>query len=154
MKEAIAINGVLKQLGTNSVLITAVVAWAIAQLTKTVIFAMKEKKLDFSRLVGTGGMPSSHTTFVTALATGVGLVEGFSTPIFALSAAFALVVMYDAAGVRRAAGKQARVLNRILDDIYKKDFHPERLRELLGHTPFEVLVGAIFGIAYTYLCLG
>ena len=152
MKEAIAINGVLKQLGTNSVLITAVVAWAIAQLTKTVIFAMKEKKLDFSRLVGTGGMPSSHTTFVTALATGIGLVEGFSTPIFALSAAFALVVMYDAAGVR-AAIKQARVLNRILDDIYKKDFH-RAIEGTLGHTPFEVLVGAIFGIAYTYLCLG
>lgn len=67
-------------------------------------------------------MPSSHTTFVTALATGVGLVEGFDTPIFALAAAFALVVMYDAAGVRRAAGKQAKVLNRIIDDIYKKTF--------------------------------
>ncbi|MGB3985359.1 MAG: divergent PAP2 family protein, partial [Limnochordia bacterium] len=75
---------------------TAVVAWAIAQLTKTIIFAIKERRLDFRRLVGTGGMPSSHTTFVTALATGVGLVEGFDTPIFALAAAFALVVMYDA----------------------------------------------------------
>ncbi|HOB07864.1 MAG TPA: divergent PAP2 family protein [Limnochordia bacterium] len=133
---------------------TAVVAWAIAQLTKTIIFAIKERRLDFRRLVGTGGMPSSHTTFVTALTTGVGLVEGFDTPIFALAAAFALVVMYDAAGVRRAAGKQAKVLNRIIDDIYKKDFHPERLRELLGHTPIEVLAGAVFGITYTYLCLG
>ena len=133
---------------------TAVVAWAIAQLTKTIIFAIKERRLDFRRLVGTGGMPSSHTTFVTALATGVGLVEGFDTPIFALAAAFALVVMYDAAGVRRAAGKQAKVLNRIIDDIYKKDFHPERLRELLGHTPIEVLAGAVFGITYPYLCLG
>lgn len=128
-------------------------AWVIAQLTKTVIVAVKEKRVNFHRLVGTGGMPSSHTTFVTALATGVGLTEGFDTSIFALAAAFALVVMYDAAGVRRAAGKQAKVLNRIVNDIYKKDFHPERLRELLGHTPFEVLVGAVFGIAYTYLCL-
>ncbi|HKM17066.1 MAG TPA: divergent PAP2 family protein [Limnochordia bacterium] len=134
-------------------MITAVVAWAIAQLVKTVIFAVNEKRLNFRRLVGTGGMPSSHATFVTALATGVGLIEGFDTAIFALAAAFALVVMYDAAGVRRAAGKQAMVLNRIINDIYKKDFHPQRLRELLGHTPFEVLVGAVFGITYTYLCL-
>ncbi len=143
----------LYQLTQNSVLLTAVAAWAIAQITKTITFAIQERKLDFSRLVGTGGMPSSHTTFVTSLATGVGIVEGWDSSLFALAAVFALVVMYDAAGVRRAAGKQAKILNRIVDDIYKKDFHPERLKELLGHTPIEVLVGAIFGIAYTYLYL-
>jgi len=132
---------------------TAIIAWAIAQVSKTVIFAVKEKRINFSRLVGTGGMPSSHSTFVSSLATGVGLVNGWDTPLFALAAAFALVVMYDAAGVRRAAGKQAQVLNRILDDIYKKDFNPERLKELLGHTPVEVLVGAVFGIVFTIICL-
>lgn len=140
-------------MGQNSVLITAFTAWAIAQITKVITFAVKEKRINFRRLVGTGGMPSSHTTFVASLATGIGIKEGVNTSIFALAVVFALVVMYDAAGVRRAAGKQAQVLNRIVDDIYKKDFHPERLKELLGHTPFEVLVGAVFGISYTYLCL-
>lgn len=141
-------------MGQNSVLITAFTAWAIAQITKVITFAVKEKRINFRRLVGTGGMPSSHTTFVASLATGIGIKEGVNTSIFALAVVFALVVMYDAAGVRRAAGKQAQVLNRIVDDIYKKDFHPERLKELLGHTPVEVLVGAGFGIAYAFYCLG
>ncbi|MFB5067707.1 MAG: divergent PAP2 family protein [Candidatus Wallacebacter cryptica] len=135
-------------------MITAFTAWAIAQITKVITFAVKEKRINFRRLVGTGGMPSSHTTFVASLATGIGIKEGVNTSIFALAVVFALVVMYDAAGVRRAAGKQAQVLNRIVDDIYKKDFHPERLKELLGHTPVEVLVGAGFGIAYAFYCLG
>lgn len=140
-------------MGQNSVLITAFTAWAIAQITKVITFAVKEKRINFRRLVGTGGMPSSHD-IVASLATGIGIKEGVNTSIFALAVVFALVVMYDAAGVRRAAGKQAQVLNRIVDDIYKKDFHPERLKELLGHTPVEVLVGAGFGIAYAFYCLG
>jgi len=128
------------------VLINSVIAWAIAQVSKTIIFGIKEKRINFKRLVETGGMPSSHTAFVTSLATGIGLVEGFNSTIFALATAFALVVMYDAAGVRRAAGKQARVLNMIVRDLNKKELHIERLRELLGHTPFEVLIGAAVGI--------
>ncbi len=92
-------------------------------------------------------MPSSHSALVTALTTGVGLRDGFDSSLFALAVVFALVVMYDAAGVRRAAGgKQARVLNAIIEDLNRRQLHPERLRELLGHTPFEVLVGALLGI--------
>ena len=91
-------------------------------------------------------MPSSHSAFVTSLATGVGLTEGFDSTLFALAAVFALIVMYDAAGVRRAAGKQARVLNAIIEDLNRRELHPERLRELLGHTPVEVLAGALLGI--------
>ncbi len=91
-------------------------------------------------------MPSSHSALVTALTTGLGIQEGFDSAIFALAVVFSLVVMYDAAGVRRAAGKQARVLNAIIEDLNRRQLHPERLRELLGHTPFEVLVGALLGI--------
>lgn len=130
------------------------IAWAIAQVSKTIIFGIKEQKINFKRLVETGGMPSSHTAFVTSLATGVGLTEGFNSTLFALATAFALVVMYDAAGVRRAAGKQATILNIIIRDLNKKDFHIERLRELLGHTPFEVLVGAALGIGFVVWRLG
>ena len=91
-------------------------------------------------------MPSSHSAFVTSLSTAVGIELGFDSVIFALAAAFAVVVMYDASGVRRAAGRQAKVLNAILEDLNRRELHPERLRELLGHTPFEVLVGALLGV--------
>lgn len=91
-------------------------------------------------------MPSSHSAFVTSLGTGVGFKEGFGSAVFALAAAFALIVMYDAAGVRRAAGRQAQVLNAIVEDLNRRELHPQRLRELLGHTPFEVLIGALLGV--------
>lgn len=133
---------------------TAIIAWAIAQIAKTITSGYKEKRINFRRLVGTGGMPSSHSAFVTSLATAIGIVDGWDTTIFALATVFALIVMYDAAGVRRAAGKQAQVLNLIVADINKNDFHPERLKELLGHTPVEVLVGALFGILYAFYRLG
>ncbi|NLJ73980.1 MAG: divergent PAP2 family protein [Firmicutes bacterium] len=130
----------------NSVLITCIIAWAIAQLLKIVTWWFAAGELNFKRLVEPGGMPSSHSAFVTSLGTGIGLTEGFHSTLFALSAAFALIVMYDAAGVRRAAGKQAKVLNAIIEDLRIRELHPERLRELLGHTPFEVLMGALLGI--------
>lgn len=130
----------------NQILLAALLAWAVSQFFKIITFALVSRELNFRRLVETGGMPSSHTALVSALATGVGLQQGFESSSFALAVIFALVVMYDAAGVRRAAGKQAQVLNAIIEDLYRKQLHPERLRELLGHTPFEVLVGAILGI--------
>lgn len=133
---------------------TSIIAWAIAQVTKTAIAGFKEKRINFRRLVGTGGMPSSHSAFVTSLATGIGVVDGWDTTIFALATVFALIVMYDAAGVRRAAGKQAQILNMIVADINKNDFQPVRLKELLGHTPVEVFVGALFGILYALYRLG
>jgi len=147
MKGMMAINA-RSHLGfitDNSVFMTSLLAWAIAQLLKIVSWAVMRRKLNFKRLVEPGGMPSSHSAFVTSLATGVGLVEGFDSTLFALAAVFALIVMYDAAGVRRAAGKQARVLNAIIEDLNRRELHPERLRELLGHTPVEVVAGALLG---------
>lgn len=132
----------------NEVLICAVISWAIAQLLKVIIVGMTSKKFDYTRIVGSGGMPSSHSAFVMALCTKTGLVEGFGSTLFAITTAFALIVMYDAAGVRRAAGNQARILNAIMEDL-NNDGHIEqkKLKELIGHTPIEVIVGAILGIA-------
>lgn len=141
---------ILKQIQGNEVLVTAVLAWAIAQFLKIISWAFVSRELNFKRLVEPGGMPSSHSAFVTSLSTGIGICEGFDSTMFALAAAFAVVVMYDAAGVRRAAGKQATVLNAIIEDLNRKELHPERLRELLGHTPFEVLVGAALGILIAF----
>lgn len=124
----------------------ALLAWAIAQFFKIISWAFVSREWNFRRLVEPGGMPSSHSAFVTSLATGIGLREGFHSTLFALATVFALIVMYDASGVRRAAGKQARVLNAIIEDLNRRQLHPERLRELLGHTPFEVIVGALLGI--------
>ncbi|MDI9440637.1 MAG: divergent PAP2 family protein [Bacillota bacterium] len=136
----------IRELQTNQVLWTALLAWAIAQFLKIISWAFVSREWNFRRLVEPGGMPSSHSALVTALTTGLGIQEGFDSAIFALAVVFSLVVMYDAAGVRRAAGKQARVLNAIIEDLNRRQLHPERLRELLGHTPFEVLVGALLGI--------
>ena len=148
MKGAEAINSqpILRLLQSNEVLMTAILAWAIAQFLKIISWAFVSKELNFRRLVEPGGMPSSHSAFVTSLSTGIGIYEGFDSTMFALAAVFAVIVMYDASGVRRAAGKQARVLNRIIEDLNRRELHPERLRELLGHTPFEVVVGAALGI--------
>lgn len=148
MKGAETINSqpILRQIQGNEVLVTAVLAWAIAQFLKIVSWAFVSRELNFKRLVEPGGMPSSHSAFVTSLSTGIGIYEGFDSTMFALAAVFAVIVMYDASGVRRAAGKQARVLNAIIEDLNRRELHPERLRELLGHTPFEVLVGAALGI--------
>lgn len=132
----------------------AILAWAIAQFFKIVSWAFVSRELNFKRLVEPGGMPSSHSAFVTSLATGIGIREGFDSALFALAAAFSLIVMYDAAGVRRAAGKQARVLNIIIEDLNRRQLHPERLRELLGHTPFEVLIGALLGVIVALWRLG
>lgn len=132
----------------NSVLWTAILSWFIAQVLKVIFVFIWNKKIDFKRLVGSGGMPSSHSSFVISLATAVGITEGFSSTIFAVAFAFALVVMYDAAGVRRAAGQQARLLNRLVEIWEKGNFvvAEKKLKEFLGHTPVEVCAGAILGL--------
>ncbi|MEG0767031.1 MAG: divergent PAP2 family protein [Clostridia bacterium] len=137
----------------NRVLITAAMGWFVAQLMKVVLVWCTGKKLDISRMVGSGGMPSSHSAFTTALMMAIGFQEGFGSPLFALSAVFALVVMYDAAGVRRAAGRQAVVLNKILQDMLEggKWLTNEQLKELIGHTPIEVIAGALVGILVAVL---
>ena len=121
--------------------------WFGIQTFKVVYELIKTKKLNFKRIIGAGGMPSSHSAVVTSLATLIGRSEGFDTPIFAISLIFACVVMYDAAGVRRAAGKQAQLLNKIIETPGMTGLQvTEKLVEVLGHTPVQVLVGAIIGI--------
>ena len=130
----------------NRVLLSCFTAWIIAQTLKIILTLYKDKKVDLTRFVGSGGMPSSHTSFVMSLATSVGKIN-WDSPNFAISIAFAFVVMYDAAGVRRAAGNQAKVLNIIIEDLAQhKPLGEEKLKELIGHTPKEVLAGALLGI--------
>ncbi|MFH1046346.1 MAG: divergent PAP2 family protein [Candidatus Omnitrophota bacterium] len=136
-----------QQLAKNQIFITVLVAWFIAQCAKVLLGVISERRFDFKWFVDTGGMPSSHTATVSALATAVGIKYGVSSSIFAVTVVFAWIIMMDAQGFRRSAGKQAEVLNVILDDIYwKKVIKEERLKELLGHTPVEVQVGALIGI--------
>jgi hypothetical protein len=131
----------------NRVLVVALVSWTIAQVAKVVIDISINKKFDLKRFVGSGGMPSSHSAFVMALSTGIGRLQGWDSPLFAIAISYAFVVMYDAAGVRRAAGKQAEIINIIIMDVIEhKGLKEERLKELIGHTPIEVIAGGILGI--------
>jgi acid phosphatase family membrane protein YuiD len=127
-------------------------AWLIAQSLKVIIDSARHKRLDIARLGSSGGMPSSHTAMVMSLTALLGSRRGIGSPEFAISAIFSAVVMYDATGVRRAVGRQARALNHILDDILTaQPFNEERLRELIGHTPVEVYAGAALGIGLALL---
>jgi len=138
--------------GWNPPLVLAVISMISVQVIKFLSKLAMTRKVDFERLSGTGGMPSSHAASVASLATAVGLQTGFDSPLFAVAAFFSLIVMYDAAGIRRAAGRQARVLNRMIDDLkVHQVVEGEALRELLGHTPVEVLVGTAYGIALALL---
>jgi uncharacterized protein len=138
---------IFMQIIHNKIFMTTLSAWIIAQTVKVTIGVIRQKKFDFRWFVGTGGMPSSHAAGASCLATAVGLDYGFGTVYFALAAAFALVVMFDAQGVRRASGRQARILNKITEDIYWKGrIDEEKLRELIGHTPIEVIVGLLLGV--------
>lgn len=129
----------------NRILLISIFSCFLAQFIK--IFTGKEKRIDFKRIIISGGMPSSHSSFVTSLAMLVGFNKGFASTEFAITAVFAIIVMYDASGVRRAVGKQAEILNQIVDDFFhgKFDQH-KKLKELVGHTPKEVLFGALLGI--------
>lgn len=121
--------------------------WFCIQLFKVIWDLVVTHKFNFKRILGAGGMPSSHTGVVTALAAMIGKTQGIDTPIFALSVIFAFVVMYDAAGVRRAAGKQAKLLNKLIETPGLSNIQvQEKLVEVLGHTPTQVIVGAIIGI--------
>lgn len=128
-------------------IISGLLAVLIAQLLKLLTFYFKTGKIDFEYLSTTGGMPSSHSAGVCALTISVGLISGFNSVMFAVSGGFALVVMHDAAGIRKNAGNMAKILNQIIKDFYKSDLKTKsaQLKELLGHTPKEVIVGAILG---------
>jgi acid phosphatase family membrane protein YuiD len=135
-------------------LLPAILAWAIAQILKVGVVSVRKRHLDLRVLAETGGMPSSHSAIVAALTTSVGRLNGVTSDTFAIALIFSIVVMYDAQGVRRAAGLQASVLNRLVDDLMaQRGIQETRLRELLGHTPVEVLVGAALGIVVGLLPL-
>ncbi|MBN1869726.1 MAG: divergent PAP2 family protein [Candidatus Omnitrophica bacterium] len=121
--------------------------WAIAQVIKVCLGIIREKRFNFKWFIGTGGMPSSHAAGAMALATTCGLDLGFDSVAFALAVVFAFVTMFDAQGVRRSAGQQAAILNQILDDMYWKGrIEADRLFELIGHSPLQVIIGGILGI--------
>lgn len=140
----------------NRIIDVVFVSWFIAQGYKTLLFLIKERRINLRKFTESGGMPSSHTSSVASLVTGLGIIDGTDSPIFATALVFAIIVMYDAAGVRRAAGKQAGVLNRLIHSLGKKDNSiklEEELKELIGHTPFEVLVGALLGFLVALIML-
>ena len=148
MSEATA----LYQFLHNKVVIATFMGWFIAQTIKVVLGVIMEKRFNFKWFVGTGGMPSSHAAGAAALATSVGIQEGVGTALFCVSLMFAIVVICDAQGVRRSTGTQASILNKILEDIYwKKRIQEERLKELIGHTPIQVIAGTIIGIAVAFI---
>lgn len=139
-------------LAWNPPLALALLAMMTAQGFKFLRTLVRRNRPDFTRLIGTGGMPSAHSASVTALSTAVGIGHGWNSPLFGVAAFFSLVTMYDATGIRRAAGRQARLLNRLVAELqehHKLDF--EKLGELLGHTPLEVLVGAVYGALLAFL---
>ena len=126
----------------------ATAGWFVAQAIKMIVCLVQEHRLNFRYMVSTGGMPSAHSSLVSALAVSIGLTEGFSSSLFALSVIFASVVMFDAQTVRAAAGKQARLLNQIIDELFTEHHLSEnKLKELLGHTRIEVFFGMLTGMA-------
>lgn len=130
----------------NRLLVNALVAWAAAQLIKTVIYAVVNKTLDFHRLFGDGGMPSGHSATVTAMAVTAAMEYSLSSAAFAISTVVAIIVMHDAMGVRLEAGKHAKAINELLE-MFSSDTNPEdKLKEFLGHTPLQVCFGALLGL--------
>jgi len=137
---------------TNRVFLTWFVACLIAQSIKILLGVIRLRRFDFRWLVGTGGMPSTHAAGVTALSAAVGSDVGFGSPLFATALVFTLITLFDAQGVRRWSGRQAQILNKILEDMYfKRRIQEERLKELLGHTPTEVLAGMGIGLVTAFV---
>jgi acid phosphatase family membrane protein YuiD len=133
----------------NTPLVAALVATALAQTLKVLLVLVTERRMVLVRLLETGGMPSSHSAAVAALATSMGIVHGWASPYFAISAVFGSIVMYDATGIRRAAGMQAELINDLVNELahlFDEGFQPQALKTLLGHTYPQVLVGALLGI--------
>ena len=131
----------------NTPFFLTILSWLVAQGIKITLGLLREKRFNFFWLLRTGGMPSAHSAAVVALAFSIGKETGFYSPLFALASIFALITMFDAQTWRRSIGAQARILNRIMEDIHqKKRIEEEQLRELVGHTPVEVFVGALIGI--------
>lgn len=137
----------ITEIFTNLPLVSALIAMFAAQFIKIIYYYFVDREIDLWHFLEAGGMPSSHSALVCALSTMVGLVNGWDSVLFAISLVLSIIVMYDAAGVRRAAGKQAIILNKIVEDIYTSGkVSEEKLKELMGHTPLEVMVGALLGV--------
>lgn len=133
----------------NTPLVAALLATAMAQTLKVLLVLITERRLLLVRLLETGGMPSSHSAAVAALATSIGIIHGWASPFFAISAVFGSIIMYDATGIRRAAGMQAELINDLVNELnhlFDEGFQPQALKTLLGHTYPQVLVGALLGI--------
>ena len=139
---------VIRQLLENRLLWVGVLGWFVAQSLKLILTLIVEKRLDWTRMYGLGGMPSSHTSVVVSVTVAVGIRMGFNSALFAISLALALITITDAMGVRRQAGKQAAVLNRVVQELVENggDLPEETLKELLGHSPLQVFVGALLGL--------
>ena len=141
---------------TNKALVIPVSAWVISQILKVFIVLAREKRFDWWFLLGSGGMPSSHTALVCALAAAVAMMQGLNSVAFAIAAILAMVVMYDAAGVRQAVSRQSKILNRIVKELREKrprDEVERDLREFIGHTQFQVIAGGILGILIAWVWL-
>lgn len=127
-------------------------AWILNQSLKMIVFYITEKKWDIRRFTGAGGMPSTHSALSMCVAITIGIKEGWETPLFALAIVIAFIIMADAAGVRRETGEQAKVLNKIILEFFREiKLKDKRLKELVGHTPFEVIVGAFMGIVMAWI---
>ena len=136
----------------NEIIIIAFITWVLNQSLKLMVFYITEKKWDIRRFVGAGGMPSTHSALSVCVATTIGLKEGWDSPLFALAIVLAFIIMADAAGVRRETGEQAKVLNKIILEFFREiKLKDKRLKELVGHTPFEVIVGAFIGIVMAWI---
>lgn len=136
----------------NFAFVAVVISWFLAQAIKVVIYWFKEGNINFWHFFEAGGMPSAHSASVTALTVAVVLEDGFKSPLFVICLVFSLIVMYDATGVRRAAGKQAEILNKIVDDMYSTGkVKIEKLKEILGHDPIEVFAGATLAAIITLI---
>lgn len=141
------------QLIGNYPLAASFIAWLIAQTIKFIREMVSCGKVDFHKLIASGGMPSSHSSSMVGLTTAIALQEGLASPLFALSCVLSIIVMYDAAGVRRQTGEQSRVLNNLINDLLddKPEYFQKNLKELVGHTPFQVFCGAVLGIVVAFL---
>lgn len=142
---------ILQDLLHNDILLAGILSWLTAQVIKTILYAVLNKEIDFSRLMGDGGMPSAHSATVTAVAVMTGLLCGFGSPLFAVACIVAIIVMHDAMGVRLETGKQAKLLNEMVA-LFEALGQPKlsmekKLKEFVGHTPSQVTAGMLLGIA-------
>ena len=144
---------IINELVSNPILICAAITWATAQILKTIIHAIVNKSLDPRRLFGDGGMPSAHSATVTSVAVSCGFVCGFDSPIFAVALIFAFIVMHDAMGVRLETGKQAKVLNDLMEIFYTDGTYEQKLKEFVGHTPMQVISGFVLGVIITSIII-